>query len=255
MPKEKVWIYKEFKRFIKRFRFLIAIVRCLKLIAQGYRKTVWYIVRPQSIKNYLQTHQIRKLQIGAKGNILKGWLNTDLCPPSSEVVFLDATKPFPFEDSTFDYIFCEHLIEHLTYHEGLSMLHECYRVLKPGSRIRIATPDFEKLIGLYTREKSDLQQQYIEWVIREFLPEIKTCINKDVFVINNFFRCWEHKFIYDRATLQETLEEAAFVEILFYPPGESDDNNLRCLESHGKAIGSEDMNRFETMVIEARRPI
>lgn len=255
MPKEKMWMYKEFKRFAKRFRFLVAIVRCLKLIAHGYRKTVWYVVRPWAIKKYLRSHQIRKLQIGAKGNILKDWLNTDLYPPSSEVVFLNATQPFPFENSTFDYIFCEHLIEHLTYHEGLFMLRECYRILKPGGRIRIATPDFEKIVGLYLQEKSDFQHRYLEWAVREFLPETKTSMNKDVFVINNFFYCWEHKFIYDRATLQETLEKAAFAEIFCYPPGESDDKNLRCLESHGRVIGNEEMNQFETMVLEARRPL
>lgn len=243
----------ELRRFSKRSRFLVAIVRGVKLIVQGYREAVWSIFRSQAIKTYLKSHQIKKLQIGAQYNVLKGWLNTDLYPRSSEVVFLDAAKPFPFESGTFDYIFCEHLIEHLTYNEGMFMLRECHRVLKPGGKIRIVTPSLETLIGLYTSEKSDLQQQYMHWIIDKFLPETGTY--REAFVINNAFKNWGHQFIYDRATLRSTLEEIAFVDVVCYAPSESDDNNLRGLESHGKAIGDEDMNRFETMVIEAKCPM
>lgn len=246
-------MYIEFKQFLKRFRFLIPMVRGLKFLVQEYRRIVWHIVRPRATKTYLKSHQIRKLQIGAKGNVLKGWLNTDLYPIDSEVVFLDATKPFPFEDGTFDYIFCEHIIEHLTYTKGVLMLHECYRVLKPNGKIRIATPSFENLIGLYAPEKNDLQRRYIQWTMDQFLPDIG--VPNEVFVINNALRGWGHQFVYDRATLQNALEEVAFVDVVCYAPGESDDKNLRCLESHGKAIGDEDMNRFETLVIEAKRPI
>jgi len=246
-------MYMKFKRFLKRSRFLVAIARGVKLIVQGYRKAVWSIVRSRSIKNYLKSHQIRKLQIGAQHNVLKGWLNTDLYPMSSEVVFLDATKPFPFEDGTFDYIFCEHLIEHLTYKDGQFMLRECYRILKPGGRIRIATPDLETLIGLYTKEKTDMQRRYIQWTMDQFLSDIG--VPNEVFVINNAFRGWGHQFIYDRTTLQCALEEVAFVDVVCYALDESDDENFRGLESHSEAIGNEDMNRFETMVLEAKRPI
>jgi predicted SAM-dependent methyltransferase len=67
-----------------------------------------------------------------------------------------------------------------------AMLRECFRVLKRGGRIRVATPDLCVLLGLYLKEKTDLQRHYINWAIVNFMPEIETC--KDVFVINNFFR-------------------------------------------------------------------
>ncbi len=74
-------------------------------------------------------------------------------------------------------------------------------------------------------------------------------------MINNAFRDWGHQFIYDRATLQSAMEEVGFVDITRYAPGESDDEVLRGIESHGKAVGNADMNLFETMVLEAKRPI
>lgn len=240
-----------FKGFIKRSRFLLAMVRPLVLFREGYRRLRWYLARPRAIRRYLRSHQIRKLEIGAWPNIREGWLHTDVYPTSGEIVFLDAKRPFPFEDGTFDYVFSEHLIEHLTYKEGLFMLGECYRVLKPGGKIRIATPDLETLIGLYAAEKRELQQRYIRWVTDRFLPEVG--VYRESFVINNAFRNWGHQFIYDCATLQSAMEEVGFVDITRHTVGESDDEALRGIESHGKSCGSEEMNRFETMVLEAKR--
>lgn len=218
-----------------------------------YLRISGFLGRSRAIQSYLNSQQVRKLQIGAGPNTLEGWLNTDELLTSRGVIYLDATKPLCFENSTFDYIFSEHQIEHLTYKEGLSMLRECYRVLKPGGKIRIATPNLETLIGLHTPDKSELQQRYIKWIIDRCLPQIG--VYRESFVINNAFRNWGHQFIYDRATLQSAMEEVGFVDITRYAPGESDDEVLRGIESHGKVVGNADMNLFETMVLEAKRPI
>ena len=94
------------------------------------------------IDDYLNTNQSRKLHIGAQANILEGWLNVDIYTGASDrVAYMDATKPFPFPDATFDYIFSEHMIEHIEYYEVSFMIKECYKVLKKGGKIRIATPD------------------------------------------------------------------------------------------------------------------
>jgi predicted SAM-dependent methyltransferase len=182
---------------------------------------------------------------------MKGWLNTDMDPKSREIVFLDATKPLPFKDYNFNYVFAEHCIEHLTYNEGLCMLRECYRILKPGGRIRIATPSLETLVGLYTPHKSELQQRFISWIIDSFLPEVR--IYNECFVVNNAFRNpnWGHKFIYDRVTLEMAMKKSGFTNVAHYMPGQSDDAVLRGIEAHGL----EDMNRFETMVLEAERSL
>ena len=69
--------------------------------------------RKQTVDAYLGSHSICSLQIGTGENPLPGWLNTDLEPTSSTVIFLDALAKFPFEDQVFDYIFSEHMIEHI----------------------------------------------------------------------------------------------------------------------------------------------
>ena len=73
-------------------------------------------------------------------------------------------------------------------------------------------------------------------------------------MINYAFQHWGHKFIYDRSTLQNMMEEVGFKDISWQKVGESNDKNLLGLESHGTGTPAEDMVRFETMVIEAVRP-
>jgi predicted SAM-dependent methyltransferase len=224
----------------------------LKPVLVGLYKA---FIRPARIRRYLDSHEVRKLQIGSGPNLLPGWLNTDirlgLKNRGGSYAFLDATKRFPFQDETFDYLFCEHLIEHMGYGKARGMLRECLRVLKPGGKIRISTPDLHFLIELYSPEKTELQKRYIARAVSKSLPEIG--IKEDVFVINNFFRAWGHEFIYDYKVLKGTLESAGFVGVERQEVGASRDPNFSALESHGGVIGAE-FNRLETLVVEGRKP-
>ena len=100
------------------------------------------------VRDYLRQHGPKKLHLGCGQNAIPGWLNTDYYPRRQDILHLDATKPFPLPAESFDYVFSEHMIEHITYHDGLTMLKESRRVLKPGGRIRISTPDLKFLIEL-----------------------------------------------------------------------------------------------------------
>jgi hypothetical protein len=74
-------------------------------------------------------------------------------------------------------------------------------------------------------------------------------------VINQMFNSWEHRFIYDAETLTAMLVDAGFVDIIRHAPGASDDSVFRGLESHGKALNDEDVNLFETLVLECTKPV
>jgi len=205
--------------------------------------------RSRVIENYLRSHPVGKLQLGSGPKLLDGWLNTDCSLFFQGKCFLDAKRPFPFEDKTFNYVFAEHLIEHLTYPKGVAMLRECHRVLKPGGSIRVASPDLHILAGLYTPEKTEAQKQFIKTMVDNWLPDIR--IYKESFVINNSVRNWGHKFIYDQETLTAAMESVGFTEVTRFNPCESNDPNLQGLESHGP--GNE-AKCFETLVLQAKRP-
>ena len=206
----------------------------------------------KAIDAYIASHSVRKLHLGAGSRSAPGWLATDLSPHSEAVVYLDAARPFPIADGTFDYVFSEHMIEHMPWQAGSRMLEECFRVTKPGGTIRIATPDCAVLLGLYSEPRDDTSERYIRWITDKALPGVD--VYSPVFVINNAFRNWGHQFLYDEPLLTLALTRAGFANVRRCRYGESTDPNLSNIESHGRNVGNEAMAAFETMVFEADRP-
>jgi predicted SAM-dependent methyltransferase len=200
---------------------------------------------------YLQYNSVPKLIIGAGTVAVDGWFNTDLKPQLDTIYYMDAASPFPIDNSVFEYVFSEHLIEHLTRQQGSMMLKECFRVLKPGGKIRIATPNLEVLLGLYHDYANPLAQEYIKWITDK---SIRVSVYKPSIVINNAFHNWGHQFLYDGELLEMGLRDAGFMDIRQYTPRNSDDSNLKNLEIHGMVANNQEMNNFETMVFEAVRP-
>ncbi|MFZ1721944.1 MAG: methyltransferase domain-containing protein [Microgenomates group bacterium] len=214
----------------------------------GHWKSIWN--RQKTIAQYMKAHKVKKLQLGCGPHLIKGWLNSELYG-SPEMIPLDLTKKFPVPDNSFDYLFCEHTIEHFSLEQGRNIFAEFFRVLKPGGKVRMATPDLKFLIDLYKKEKKPVQKRYIAWSSKEFFPKLG--IVHETFVINNFVRAWGHQFIYDLAAFKILLPKAGFKNITKHKPGESRDKHLRGLELHGKSMGDE-FNLLETLVVEATKP-
>jgi len=93
-----------------------------------------------------------------------------------------------------------------------------------------------------------MQRRYVQWIADRHLPGIQD--RDDVFVINNGFRCWGHAFLYDRETLTATIARQGFGNLKVYKAGISDDPHLNGLESHGREIDAEDLNEYETLIVE-----
>jgi predicted SAM-dependent methyltransferase len=181
------------------------------------------------LARYLAESDAPKLNIGCGAHVLTGWLNTDYHPELPMVMHLDAKQRFPFSEETFNYIYSEHVIEHMSYSDGVKMLRECFRVLKTSGKIRISTPNLAFLVDLTRPDKTDLQRAYIKWAARTFIPGAPD--DNEVFVINNFVRDWGHTFIYDEKTLRGAMASASFSKITRFDQHESRDAALENLEN------------------------
>lgn len=163
------------------------------------------------IAAYLRSHDVPKLQIGCGDNELDGWLNTELCPRGSQI-YLDATRPFPFADRTFHFIYSEHMIEHITLRDAEAMAAECFRVLRPGGVIRIVTPNLASLVSLLAAEPEPRVSEYIRYSVdahRIYAPRAD-----GVAVFNNFVRAWGHQYIHTPESLGALLTRAGFTRIV-----------------------------------------
>lgn len=199
---------------------------------------------------YLEKHAVRKLQIGAQCNSIDGWLNVDIHPKDNAVAYMDATEAFPLPDNSLDYIFSEHMIEHVTLEGGTTMLQECYRTLKPGGKVRIATPDMQTLVRVLSEPNDPAVQGYIRFYIDRF---VGAGIPYDpAYMINTLFYQFGHRFIYNETTLAHVLKQAGFKNVRRCAVGQSDDPELRNIEQHATEIGEQN-NMLETMVMEGTK--
>lgn len=205
-------------------------------------------VERRIIHRYMRTAVTRNLHLGCGQHLLDGWLNSDLCPLTGGVLHVDVARRFPFEAATFDVIYSEHLIEHLTYAQGSHMLKECFRVLKPGRCLRISTPDLAFLIALLRPDRSEVQEQYVQWMTEQIGGAADL---SGVFVLNHFVRSWGHQFIYDEAVLVEALHRAGFEQVVRCELNASQEPALRDLENEARMRPG--FLKLESMVLEARK--
>jgi predicted SAM-dependent methyltransferase len=228
------------------------LVKDIKVIIQSkiyQSQRMFGLTDLQLIDDYLQYAEIKKLHIGCGENILSGWLNSDYQPISDDILNLDATKAFSIKNNKFDYVFSEHMIEHISYSEGLSMLKECFRVLKKDGTLRVSTPNLPFLIDLYRSDKTDLQKEYVKWAIDVHVSE--TDDYDDTFVINRFVRAWGHQFIYDEKTLRASLTKAGFVNITRCELNHSEKESLRKLENESRLPAG--FLQMETLTLEGEK--
>lgn len=206
------------------------------------------------INIYFKKSQEKKLHIGCGTNFLNGWLNTDLNPKGG-AIFLDAGRKFPIANAQMDFIYSEHLFEHLTPGQQLNMLSESYRVLKKEGVVRIATPSLDFLFDLYNTPEKKENEMYISWSTTsspylEFVNKnIRSKESHYCYVINNFFKAWGHQMIHNFESLEQMALQTGFTIVKRCEVGKSTYSVLKGIEKHGEII-PEEMNLLETMVVE-----
>ncbi len=103
-----------------------------------------------------RTEKVLKLHLGCGGVRWKDFINIDFYPHDDSVsdssrsgcvadAFADM-RNLQLEDNSVDEIFTSHTFEHFPRWEGVDMLIDWYRMLKPGGKLVIETPDFWRCV-------------------------------------------------------------------------------------------------------------
>jgi len=89
------------------------------------------------------------LDIGCGRKKSDGFIGIDFSSLSDADITLDLnTQPLPFEDSTIDFVFSSHALEHLSSEGFQNVIKEIYRVLKPGCQFKLAVPYYSTSLNL-----------------------------------------------------------------------------------------------------------
>jgi SAM-dependent methyltransferase len=195
--------------------------------------------RKKIINKYLLSHSTTCLHLGCGSRNFKDWLNVDILQSPSAYLFskpkvlpLDIRKPLPFLNDSFDFVYSEHVHEHLTYKDGVNLVSEVKRVLKPGGTFRLSIPNVNLFLGLFNRilgeEEGLVFEKACEVMGVNFRSEPKAPIS----LLNELIRDKGHKYIYDYDTIYAQLIKSGFSVVTRKVPGHSDIHILNNLESN-----------------------
>jgi len=93
------------------------------------------------------------LHLGCGKLKLDNFINVDILSDVADMK-LDINDLSVFNKNTIDQIYICHVLEHISRPQILNLFLEWNRVLKVGGTLRIAVPDFEKVVKIYLQNKN-----------------------------------------------------------------------------------------------------
>lgn len=156
-----------------------------------------------------------RLHLGCGPRHLEGWANVDISG-DAEIVW-DLRKPLPV--SRVRFVYTEHFIEHIERAEAVKLLASIRSILAPGGVLRLSTPDLAEVVRDYqTGNLPDMPEQ--AWQPHSICQ-----------MLNDSMRAWGHRYVYDEPELRVVLSEAGFSDLRRVAHGQSEEAELRALES------------------------
>lgn len=144
-----------------------------------------------------------KLHLGCWHRFIPGFIHIDLCDMPHIDYKTSIDNLYMIEDESVDLIYSSHSFEYFDRIEAPKVLKEWKRVLKKGGKLRLAVPDFDKLIEVYKLTNN------INTILGPLYGrmEINTPQGKKVLY---------HKTVYNFKSLKELLEENGFTDVQRY---------------------------------------
>lgn len=88
------------------------------------------------------------IDIGCGRKKMAGFIGIDFSPMSDADIVLNLNvERLPFDDSSIDFAFSSHALEHLTLEGFFNIVSEVYRVLKPGAQFKLVVPYFSTTLN------------------------------------------------------------------------------------------------------------
>ena len=183
-----------------------------------------------------------KVNVGAGGVNLDGWINTDVAWRLP--MYLDLTRTWPVPPGSVDRIYGDNVIEHFPLQVCRAVLRHCWEALSAEGRIRLATPDVERTARAYL-EDSQLTAAHLDRHRRHGYPAEHPV---DMLRITYVYHGHHLGYCFDWEALSTELAAAGFVDIRRCEAGQSDDPLFSGLEHR-----REPTEAATELIVEARK--
>lgn len=212
------------------------------------------------------------VQYGAGWSAPAGWLNFDASPSlrlerlpvvgrlikvnserfPDDVRFGDIVKGLPLADGSAKAVFASHVLEHLSYNDFWTALHNTYKLLKPDGIFRLIVPDLRSRAQRYLDETATGDPEAASRFMRrahlgqENRPRglrgnVRASLGNS-----------SHLWMWDTASMTAALAKAGFVGIRRCALGDCGDDAFKAVEQPGRFVDEE--LETDEVAIEARRP-
>jgi len=159
-----------------------------------------------------------KIHLGCGTDIRPGWVNIDiaLTPPAgwdtaahpgTALLSYDLRQGLPLADQSCAFIYSSHFFEHLEYSQGLRLMQDCYRALRPGGTFRVCMPSYRACFEAYLRNDRDFFG-LVDYGLAE--PGIRLISDYVTYAI---YQYGEHKCVYDEERFQSIFSRLGFRSI------------------------------------------
>ena len=200
----------------------------------------------------------KKFNLGCGTIFIKDYLNVGLWnhlgesqlyanPNGVEGTYLynhDLTHGIPAVDDSLDVIYHCHMLEHLSYEEGMVFIANCFRALKPGGILRVVVPDIEIWIYAYVNGNDFFFNEYRRCGLENDMGKYPTKGSVFMGMLHNH----GHKMGYDFDTLKHVLEGAGFTRLRRTMMGDSDLPDINVVEPNAP------LKQLESLCVECYKP-
>lgn len=200
------------------------------------------------------------LEIAGNRKKSNDWDNIRDIPVKGSMVHDMTQLPIPgINDNTYDGVFSEHFIEHLTKKQGINFLREMYRILKPGGVIRTIWPsmDFinhlksdhdlsmDPFVDKYTRYIIDSERVFEKIYYTSMPVDISKLRRQDRVALRLLHQEGEHKHLWYKQDLIDHMMDIGFKDV-----GEEQYYKSRLLEFNN-IDNRQEMRILHSTVVEA----
>lgn len=124
-----------------------------------YARTCWarlVTTRLKLVRN--KGLQNRHLEIGAAGDRIPGFETLNIQWRRGIDYVLDASKPLPFKDRTFEIVYASHILEHIPWYRVEDTLKEWTRIIESGGHLEIWVPNGLKICKVVIEAEAALRE-------------------------------------------------------------------------------------------------